>query len=67
MSYVSEQSRAYPIDIGVDYTTEQRNQLAEYLVRKHLLDFKSSHCTPLPGDFFQNPWDISNDDDFVFT
>lgn len=68
MSYVSENTRSYPLEIGADYTHEQRNQLAEYLVRKHLFDFKSTHCTPLPGDFFQTPWTIPNDtNDFVFT
>lgn len=56
------------MEIGVEYTNDQRNQMAKYLVRKHLLDFKSSHCTPLPGDFFQIPWDLATDDnDFVFT
>jgi len=68
MSYVSEHSRQYPLDIGADYTVEQRNQMAEYLVRKHFVDFKSSHCTPLPADYFTTPWDIPNEEnDFVFT
>lgn len=68
MSYVFENTKSYPVEIGEDFTEAQRNLMAEYLVRKHLLDFKSTHCTPLPGDFFQTPWDLNTDDnDFVFT
>lgn len=68
LSYVSENSKQYPIDIGEDYTTEQRNQMAEYLIRKHLVDFKSTHCTPLPTEYFRIPWDLpSVENDFIFT
>ncbi|KAG4071462.1 hypothetical protein HA402_011616 [Bradysia odoriphaga] len=70
LSYVSENGRSYPVEIGENYTEEQRNQMAEYLVYKHLLDFKSSHCTPLPVEYFQLPWTLpapDDDTDFVFT
>lgn len=30
-------------------------------------DLKSTHCTPLPTDMFQLPWDIHVESDFVFT
>lgn len=33
MSYISENGKAFPLEIGADYTLEQRNQLAEFLVR----------------------------------
>lgn len=52
----TDEDRVYPVKIGQDYTTEQRNQMAEFLIRRHLLDLKSSHCTPLPVEFFQLPW-----------
>ncbi|XP_031618037.1 phosphatidylserine lipase ABHD16A [Contarinia nasturtii] len=68
LSYVSENSKQYPLDIGEEYTSEQRNQMAEYLVRKHLIDFKSTHCTPLPTEHFRIPWDVpSIENDFIFT
>lgn len=68
LSYVSENSKQYPLLIGEDYTTDQRNQMTEYLVRKHLLDFNSTHCTPLPSDYFRIPWDLPNvENDFIFT
>lgn len=68
MSYISEHGQAFPSAIGEDYTDEQRDQLAEFLIRKHLIDFKSSHCTPLPVDYFQIPWTAPADDgEYVFT
>lgn len=54
-------------EIGVDFSEEQRNMVAVYLLRKHFVDYKSSHCTPLPTDFFKPPWELPNDTDFVFT
>lgn len=66
LSYVSENGAAFPIKIGDDYTKEQKNMMALYLIKTHFADFKSSHCTPLPGDFFKAPWKIPQED-FVFT
>lgn len=37
LSYVSEHGRAYPLEIGENYTEEQRNQMAEYLVGSVIL------------------------------
>lgn len=68
MSHLSEHGQVFPSQIGEDYSGEQRDQLAEYLLRKHLIDFKSSHCTPLPVDYFQMPWNAPADDgEYVFT
>lgn len=68
LSYVSENSKQYPLDIGDEYTAEQRNQMADYLIRKHLIDFKSTHCTPLPTEHFRIPWDVpSVENGFIFT
>lgn len=66
LSYISENGAAYPLKIGEDYTNDQKNQMALYLIKNHFSDFKSSHCTPLPGDFFKTPWNIPQED-FVFT
>lgn len=68
LSYVSENSKQYPLDIGDEYTSELRNLMAGYLVRKHLIDFKSTHCTPLPTENFRIPWDLPTvENGFIFT
>lgn len=72
MSYLSDNgnngtSRSYPIEIGDEYTSEQRDSMVKFLIKKHLRDFKSTHCTPLPREYFQHPWEIPSDTDFVFT
>lgn len=72
MSYLSDNgnngtSRSYPIEIGAEYTSEQRNSMVKFLIKKHLSDFKSTHCTPLPEEFFQSPWEIPAETDYVFT
>lgn len=65
-SYITDNNKNYPLEIGEDYTTAQKNQMAEFLVRKHMADYKSSHCTPLPAEYFQIPWDLLNENDFIF-
>lgn len=55
---MSEKSNRFPLEIGVDYSEDERTQMAEYLVRKHLIDFKSTHCTPLPTEHFCIPWNV---------
>lgn len=67
MSYVSEHGASYPVQIGEEYSDEQRNQMAFYLIKNHLLDYKSSHCTPLPVEFFKSGWNLPIENDFVFT
>ncbi|EAA11786.4 phosphatidylserine lipase ABHD16A [Anopheles arabiensis] len=72
MSYLNDNgnngtSRSYPIEIGAEYTTEQRNSMVKFLIKKYLADFKSTHCTPLPEEFFQTPWEIPTETDYVFT
>lgn len=89
MSFVSDNEKSYPLDIGAEYDVTEKNQMAEFLViqqysttynkmlvqfnfiifqiRKHFRDLKSSHCTPLPVEYFQIPWDLLHETDFVFT
>lgn len=67
MSYVSEHGAAYPLNIGGDYSEEQRNQMTFYLIKNHLLDYKSSHCTPLPAEFFKQAWNLPIENDYVIT
>uniref|UniRef100_A0A182XD14 AB hydrolase-1 domain-containing protein n=1 Tax=Anopheles quadriannulatus TaxID=34691 RepID=A0A182XD14_ANOQN len=70
MSYLNDNgnngtSRSYPIEIGAEYTTEQRNSMVKFLIKKYLADFKSTHCTPLPEEFFQTPWEVPTETDYL--
>lgn len=66
-SYIAETNQSsYPLSIGEKYSEQERTEMADYLVRKHFEDYKSSHCTPLPTDLFRMPWELPNED-FVFT
>ncbi|KAF7273411.1 hypothetical protein GWI33_013877 [Rhynchophorus ferrugineus] len=66
-TYVSEFSKSYPIKIGPEFSFAESSQMALFLASKHMKDFKSSHCTNLPGEMFTKPWDIIVDSDYVFT
>ncbi|XP_045462824.1 phosphatidylserine lipase ABHD16A isoform X1 [Harmonia axyridis] len=66
-SYISEYSKTFPLKIGEEYGTPEKNRMAIFLANKHLKDFKSSHCTMLPPEMFQLPWEINVESDFVFT
>lgn len=60
LSYLSENSMQYPLDIGANYTAEQRNHMADYLIQKHMIDYNSTHNTPLPANYFRLPWAPAN-------
>ncbi|GLV42642.1 uncharacterized protein CBL_03381 [Carabus blaptoides fortunei] len=66
-SYMSENSKSYPMLIGEEMVTLVKNRLALFLAYNYMKDYKSTHCTPLPVDMFQLPWDIHVDNDYVFT
>jgi len=38
-------------------TDQQKVQLALFLASKYMVEFDSSHCTPLPFRYFTRPWD----------
>lgn len=61
-TYVSEHSKHYPLTIGDKYEDEDRSQMAEYLLRKHFVDFKSSHNMPLKIEYFYIPWDLPSNE-----
>ncbi|XP_030561045.1 phosphatidylserine lipase ABHD16A [Drosophila novamexicana] len=67
ITYASDEGKSFPMLIGADYSDEMRSQMAMFLLRKHLRDYNSSHCTQLPGEFFSIPWDIPIEHGFVFT
>lgn len=39
-------------------SSEEAKQLALFLVTKHMRNYRSSHCTPLPLRFFSLPWQL---------
>ncbi|EDV95863.1 phosphatidylserine lipase ABHD16A [Drosophila grimshawi] len=67
ITFASDEGKSYPMLIGADYNEETRSQMAIFLLRKHLRDYNSTHCTQLPGEFFSIPWDIPIEHGFVFT
>lgn len=67
LSYASENGPSYPMKIGADYSVDQKMKMVSFLIRNHFADYKSTHCTPLPGEFFKQPFSIPQENDFVFT
>ncbi|EDW85361.1 uncharacterized protein Dwil_GK10553, isoform B [Drosophila willistoni] len=67
ITYASDEGKSFPMLIGAEYSDEVRTQMAVFLLRKHLRDYNSTHCTQLPGEFFNIPWDIPTESGFVFT
>lgn len=59
-SYIEENSAEFPMSIGEDMPTDMKVQLVLYLAQKHMIDFDSTHCVPLPARLFQIPWDPTN-------
>ncbi|XP_022910096.1 phosphatidylserine lipase ABHD16A isoform X2 [Onthophagus taurus] len=66
-SYISEHSNSYPMRIGDDMDTEKKNQMSLYLATKYMKDYKSTHCTPLPADIFEMPWEANIETDYQIT
>jgi len=64
-TYFSENPKTYPSSIGDELSEEKKSNLIIYLVRKYMKDYKTTHCTPLPTEMFQMPWDVSIENDFV--
>lgn len=55
---VEETDGAFPTNLGKDISSNTKKQLALYLASKYMVDFDSTHCTPLPVRFFSQPWDL---------
>lgn len=51
---------SYPVNIGPDLDITTRDQLVLFLASKHLIDYDSVHCAPLPARYFQRPWNLIN-------
>ncbi|KAK9882835.1 hypothetical protein WA026_023450 [Henosepilachna vigintioctopunctata] len=66
-SYASEYSKTFPFRIGETFKTVDKNKMALFLASKYMKDVKSTHCTMLPSEMFQLPWEVNVDSDYVFT
>jgi len=49
----------FPCDLGDEWKSETKIQMALYLAHLHLTDYGSNHCTPLPASHLLEPWDIN--------
>lgn len=59
-SYVNtaEERATYPVNIGPDLSEDEKIRLVLFLASKHLMDYDSTHCTPLPRHLFKEPYDL---------
>lgn len=57
-SYVEENSPFFPMNIGEGMSLSSKVQLILFLAQKHMIDFDSTHCPPLPPELFQIPWKL---------
>ncbi|XP_069674385.1 phosphatidylserine lipase ABHD16A [Periplaneta americana] len=65
VSYISEHSNSYPSLVGEDFTPELKTQMVLFLAHKYMIDFRSTHCTPLPANMFRLPWELSSELEYV--
>ncbi|CAF4389560.1 unnamed protein product, partial [Rotaria socialis] len=47
--------RSYPCNFGENFSIDERQSFAIYLVNQYLVDFDAQHCTPLPVTLFHLP------------
>ena len=66
-SSIEEWDGRYPCKLGKDVEPQGKQQLILFLASKYMVDFDSTHCTPLPTRYFNLPWDPlrNGDDSFV--
>ncbi|KAL1478462.1 hypothetical protein MTO96_016231 [Rhipicephalus appendiculatus] len=57
-TYIRDNGPSFPMLIGDGLNVDVKIQLILFLARKHMVDFNSTHCTPLPSGLFQAPWDL---------
>lgn len=57
-AYIRDHGPSFPMLIGDGLNVDVKIQLVLFLARKHMVDFNSTHCTPLPSGLFQPPWDL---------
>lgn len=59
-NYLRGKDKGYPVNIGPDLDHSIRDELVLFLASRHLLDYDSVHCAPLPASYFRKPWDLFN-------
>ncbi|CAG9862159.1 unnamed protein product [Phyllotreta striolata] len=64
-TYISENSKNYPMSIGEDWADLEKTRMALFLAKNYMIDFKATHCVPLPPELFKRPWDVTVENDFV--
>ncbi|XP_041369981.1 phosphatidylserine lipase ABHD16A-like [Gigantopelta aegis] len=60
-SYSEQDSPRFPMLIGDDWSQVEKNKMILYLASRYMEDFDSTHCTPLPPQFFKKPWNLTMD------
>lgn len=58
LDYFHTNRTAYPVNIGSELDNATRDQLVLFLASKHLIDYDSVHCAPLPARYFHRPWNL---------
>nr|XP_018907561.1 PREDICTED: protein ABHD16A [Bemisia tabaci] len=51
--YIEQHGKSYPMSIGETMDVASKSQLLLYLAKRHMADYKSTHCPPLPARMFQ--------------
>lgn len=51
-----ETFQRYPLDIGKEWSVEEKVKAMLYLASKHMDHFDATHCVALPANFFTLPW-----------
>ncbi|XP_064616388.1 phosphatidylserine lipase ABHD16A-like [Liolophura sinensis] len=60
LSLSREHPQSFPFLEGGDITEETKRQLVLYLASRHMVDYDSTHCSPLPASFFVMPWSLQS-------
>lgn len=55
----------YPCIFGEGLKPEEKIRLTLFLANITMIDYNSTHCTPLPKQLFKLPWDPSQDTGFI--
>jgi hypothetical protein len=59
-----EDGNTYNNNVELSLSKDAKLTLALYLADKYLANFESSHCVPLPREYFRLPW---NENELVDT
>ncbi|KZS18192.1 Protein ABHD16A [Daphnia magna] len=63
--YAIENRNSFPMRVGQSWSEKKKMQMASFLASRHMLDFDSTHCTPLPAEMFRLPQEIGYEADSV--